>query len=188
MRIKKLLYRSLEDADVVRVREIIEDDNNQAGLEEEAMDLVPVVCSYLTKETQEALPHLARSCEDVLAALARLGSPKEVLMAQMEQMDSFQHPAQVVSMLPSLARVLTRVKVSNMSVSWTWALGTVGCHLMSVASGLMSVATGHPRQHGPRGGGEAQSGADPGGPGVSAAVRGLCCDVRAASGHHPEGQ
>ena len=49
MKIKKLLYRSLEDADVVRVREIIEDDNNQAGLEEEAMDLVPVVCSYLTK-------------------------------------------------------------------------------------------------------------------------------------------
>ena len=166
---------------MVRVREIIEDDNNKAGLEEEAMDLVPVVCSYLTKETQEALPHLARSCEDVLAALARLGSPKEVLMAQMEQMDSFQHPAQVVSMLPSLATVLTRVKVSNMSVSWTWALGTVGCHLMSVASGP-------PRQHGPRGGGEAQSGADPGGPGVSAAVRGLCRDVRAASGHHPEGQ
>ena len=102
-------------------------------------------------------------------------------MAQMEQMDSFQHLAQVVSMLPSLATVLTRVKVSNMSVSWTWALGTVGCH-------LMSVATGHPRQHGPRGGGEAQSGADPGGPGVSAAVQGLCRDVRAASGHHPEGQ
>ena len=122
---------------------------------------------------------MTHSCEDVLAALARLGSPKEVLMAQMEQIDSFQLLAQVVSMLPSLATVLTRVKVSNMSVSWTWALGTVGCH-------LMSVATGHPRQHGPRGGGEAQSGADPGGPGVSAAVRGLCRDVRATSGHHPE--
>ena len=77
---------------------------------------------------------MTHSCEDVLAALARLGSPKEVLMAQMEQMDSFQHPAQVVSMLPSLATVLTRVKVSNMSVSWTWALGTVGCHLMTVAT------------------------------------------------------
>jgi len=71
---------------------------------------------------------VTHSCEDVLAALARLGSPKEVLMAQMEQIDSFKHPAQVVSMLPSLATVLTRVKVSNMSVSWTWALGTVGCH------------------------------------------------------------
>ena len=39
----------MEDADMVRVREIIEDDNNKAGLEEEAMDLVPFVCSYLTK-------------------------------------------------------------------------------------------------------------------------------------------
>ena len=134
MRIKKLLVRSLEDADVVRVREIIEDDANQAGLEEEAMDLVTLVCGYLTQETQEALPHVTSSCEDVLAALARLGNPKEVLMAQMEQLDSFQHPGQVVSMMPSLATVLTRVKLSNMSVSWSWALSTVSCHLRTVAT------------------------------------------------------
>ena len=69
MRIKKLLVRSLEDADVVRVKEIIEDDSNQAGLEEEAMDLVTLVCGYLTQETQEALPHVTSCCEDVLAVL-----------------------------------------------------------------------------------------------------------------------
>ena len=58
---------------------------------------------------QEALPHVTHSCEDMLAALARLGSPNEV------------------SMLPSLATVLTRVKVSNMSVSWSrpWRPGSV---------------------------------------------------------------
>ena len=134
MRIKKLLVRSLEDADVVRVKEIIEDDSNQAGLEEEAMDLVTLVCGYLTQETQEALPHVTSCCEDVLAALARLGNPKELLMAQMEQLDSFQHPCQVVSILPSLATVLTRVKLSNMSVSWSWALNTVTCHLRTVAT------------------------------------------------------
>ena len=113
---------------MVRVREIIEDDNNKAGLEEEAMDLVPVVCSYLTKETQEALPHLARSCEDVLAALARLGSPKEVLMAQMEQIDSFQDLAQVVSMLPSLATVLTRVSQPDLGAGHSRLSPDECCH------------------------------------------------------------
>ena len=134
MSIRKLLNRALEDADVVRVKEIIEDENNQAGLDEEAMDLVPVVCTHLTQEMEEALPHVTRCCEDVLVAIARVGLPKEVLMALMEQMDSFMPSSQVVSMLPSLTIVLTRVKVSNMSVSWTWALGVVSCVLKTVAT------------------------------------------------------
>ena len=134
MRIKKLLVRALEDADVVRVREIIEDASNQAGLEEEGMELVTLVCGYLTLETQEALPHVASCCQDTLATLAIVGNPKELLMAQMEQLDTFQHPGQVVRLLPSVSTVLTRVKKANMSVSWGWALSTVSCHLKTVST------------------------------------------------------
>ena len=121
--------RALEDADVVKVKDIIENEDNKTLLSDESMEIVASVCSYLTKETQEALPHLTTCCQDTLVTLANLGNPKEMLMALLEQLDTFQDSCCVIKLLPSLTVTLTRVKLANMSVSWVWALNTVTCHL-----------------------------------------------------------
>ena len=60
------------------------------------MELVPLVCGYMTPETQVALPHLVTSCQAALDTLATAASPKEMLMAVVEQLDSFQDTWQVI--------------------------------------------------------------------------------------------
>ena len=78
------------------------------------MELVPLVCGYMTPETQEALPHLVTSCQAALDTIATAASPKEMLMAVVEQLDTFQDTWQVVyrSLLAftydKLLRILTR--------------------------------------------------------------------------------
>ena len=60
------------------------------------MELVPLVCGYMTPETQEALPHLVTSCQAALDTIATAASPKEMLMAVVEQLDTFQDTWQVI--------------------------------------------------------------------------------------------
>ena len=60
------------------------------------MELVPLVCGYMTPETQEALPHLVTSCQAALDTMATAASPKEMLMAVVEQLDTFQDTWQVI--------------------------------------------------------------------------------------------
>ena len=78
------------------------------------MELVPLVCGYMTPETQEALPHLVTSCQAALDTIATAASPKEMLMAVVEQLDTFQDTWQVryQSLLAftydKLLRILTR--------------------------------------------------------------------------------
>ena len=60
------------------------------------MELVPLVCGYMTPETQDALPHLVTSCQAALDTIAAAASPKEMLMAVVEQLDSFQDTWQVI--------------------------------------------------------------------------------------------
>ena len=129
MSVKKKLIRALEDADVVKVKEIIENESNESALGDESMDIISCVCDYMTKERQEALPHLVTSCQDILAKVTLLGNPKELLVSMLEQLDGFKDTCSVVKLLPSLAVILRRVKLGNMSVSWNWALNTVSCHL-----------------------------------------------------------
>ena len=61
------------------------------------MELVPLVCGYMTPETQEALPHLVTSCQAALDTIATAASPKEMLMAVVEQLDTFQDTWQVIT-------------------------------------------------------------------------------------------
>ena len=129
MPVKRQLVRALEDADVVRIKEIIDDKDNEKDIGDECMEIVTAVCDYLSKETQEALPHLVTCVMDTLAKVATLGNPKELLMSLLEQLDGFKDSSSVTRLLPSLGTVLTRVKRDNMSVSWNWALNTVSCHL-----------------------------------------------------------
>ena len=143
MSVKKQLIRALEDADIVKVKAIIEDETNEAPLGDESMEIISCVCDYMTKETQEALPHLVTSCQDILAKVSLLGNPKELLVSMLEQLDGFRDTCLVVKLLPSLAVILSRVKLDNMSVSWNWALNTVACHLRTCPTpgnmGLESV-------------------------------------------------
>ena len=60
------------------------------------MELVPLVCGYMTPETHEALPHLVTSCQAALDTIATAASPKEMLMAVVEQLDIFQDTWQVI--------------------------------------------------------------------------------------------
>ena len=129
MSIRKLIVRALEDADVVKLKEIIDNEENKTALSDESMDIVPLACGHLTKETQEALPHLVTACHDLLITLANLGNPKEMLISVLEQLDSFKDTISVIKLLPCLSIILTRVKLANMSVSWSWALEAVTCHV-----------------------------------------------------------
>ena len=134
MSVKKLIVRALEDADVVKLKDIIDNEENKTKLSDESMDIVPVTCGHLTKHTQEALPHLVTSCQDLLITLANLGNPKEMLISVLEQLDGFQDTISVIKLLPCLSIVLTRVKLANMSVSWNWALEAVTCHVRTCAT------------------------------------------------------
>ena len=127
--LKRRLVRALEDADVVRVSSLLEASENQPALLSESLELVETLASYLTLHNLHALPHLATSCQAGLVTVASRGNAKEVLVSLLEQLDSFQSPELVVRLLPSLASVLTRLKPASMSVSWSWALVTVACHL-----------------------------------------------------------
>lgn len=126
---KRRLVRALEDADVVRVSSLLEDTENQPALAEESLELVETLAGYLTLHTLHALPHLATCCQAGLVTVASRGKAKEVLVSLLERLDSFQSAELVVRVLPSLATVLTRLKPTSMSVSWSWALNTLACHL-----------------------------------------------------------
>jgi len=128
------LVRALEDWDVVTAAACLSCPTNQAWVAENSMDLVPVIAQYLTEHTEEAGPHLTQCCQDLLVTLAEKGSPKENLVAFLEQVDSFQATVSVRRILPGLAVVLTRIKQSSMSLSWAWALSTVACHLRTCAA------------------------------------------------------
>jgi len=65
----------------------------------------------------------------MLVTVAKIGSAKENLVSFLEQLDSFKCSSSVVRMMPGLSVVLNRIKPNSMSVSWSWALDTVACHL-----------------------------------------------------------
>ena len=127
--LKRRLVRALEDADVVRVSSLLESSENLPALREESLEVVEALSGYLSLHTLHALPHLATCCQAGLVTVARQGNAKEVLVSLLERLDSFQSAELVVRVLPSLAEVLTRLKPASMSVSWSWALTTVTCHL-----------------------------------------------------------
>ena len=163
--LKRRLVRALEDGDVVRVRDLLEAERE--AVSEASMELVSTLCSYLSPHTLQALPHLATCCQDSLVTVARAANPKEVLVSLLEQLDSFQSSELVVKILPSLAAVLARVKPSSMSVSWSWALSTLACHLKvsppSASSHSqidLSSDLSHPGQPRPGGRGATDSGPD----------------------------
>ena len=139
--LKRRLVRALEDADVVRVSSLLENSENQPALLEESQEVVETLSGYLTLHTLHALPHLATCCQAGLVTVARLGNAKEVLVSLLERLDSFQSAELVVRVLPSLAAVLTRLKPASMSVSWSWALSTVACHLKVRQSSSSSSMT-----------------------------------------------
>ena len=127
--VKSQLIRALEDWDIVTASSCLSCTKNHAWVSENSMELVPVIAQHLTVQIEQAGPHLAQCCQDLLVTLAVKGSPKENLVAFLEQIDSFQATVSVRRVLPGLAIVLTRIKQSSMSVSWAWALSTVACHL-----------------------------------------------------------
>ena len=132
--VKSKLIRSLEDWDVVSATSCLTQEENEEFIVENSMELVPILTQYITKSIEEAGPHLAKCCQDLLVIIAEKGSPKENLVAFLEQIDSFQDVVSVKRILPGLAVVLKRIKPSNMSVSWAWALSTVSCHLKTCST------------------------------------------------------
>jgi len=127
--VRSQLIRALEDWDVVTASACLACTQNQAWVAENSMELVPVIAQYLTEHNEQAGPHMTQCCQDLLVTLADKGSPKENLVAFLEQVDSFQDSVSVRRTLPGLAKVLTRIKQSSMSLSWAWAISTVACHL-----------------------------------------------------------
>ena len=79
------------------------------------MELVPLVCGYMTPETQEALPHLVTSCQAALDTIATAASPKEMLMAVVEQLDTFQDTWQVryQSLLTSTEHCISSIVITG---------------------------------------------------------------------------
>ena len=55
--------RALEDADVVKVKEIIDHDDNAEDLAEQSMEIVACVCDHINQHNVEALPHLVTCCQ-----------------------------------------------------------------------------------------------------------------------------
>ena len=110
MSVKRQIVRALEDADVVKVKEIIDNKDNEAMLSDESMEIVASVCGYLTKETQEALPHLTTCCQETLITLAGLGNLAVHLVlvgiadghTPGHHTSSAQHPAAILHSLAQL--------------------------------------------------------------------------------------
>jgi len=127
--VRSQLVRALEDWDVVAATTCLSEPGVEDWVAGNSMDLVPIIAQHLTQHTEEAGPHMTHCCQDLLVMLAHKGSPKENLVALLEQLDSFQATVSVRRVLPGLAVVLTRIKKASMSVSWAWALSTVSCHL-----------------------------------------------------------
>ena len=129
---KSRLIRALEDADVVLAAAVVEAGENEAELRESGMEVAGVVCGYLSPGTEEALPHLAACCQSLLTRLAAIASAKELLVALLEQLDSFQAAVCVRRVMPALSLVLTRLRPRNMSHSWSWALSTLATHFSAL--------------------------------------------------------
>ena len=132
--LKKKIVRLLEDWDVVSAAEVLKDPVNKEWVADNCMELVPLLSEYLTNHIEEAGPHVSKGCQDMLVTVAEIGSPKENLVSFLEQLDGFKNSSSVLRMMPGLAVVLTRIKPNNMSVSWSWALDTVACHLRTCPS------------------------------------------------------
>ena len=61
----------------------------RSWLAEQSWEVVPLVCGYITPETEAAAPHFTQCCQDLLLVAAAAGNPKENLVAFLEQLDTF---------------------------------------------------------------------------------------------------
>jgi hypothetical protein len=130
---KSEVTRALEDWDIVSAEAALHSPRHEAWVAEHGWELVPVLAGHLTPAMEEAGPHLTACCQALLASLAtRVASPKEVLVALLEQLDQFSSSLAVTRLLPALGTTLLRGRPRAMGHSWAWALATLGCHLRTV--------------------------------------------------------
>ena len=77
--VKSKLIRSLEDWDVVSATSCLTQEENEEFIVENSMELVPIVTQYITKSIEEAGPHLAKCCQDLLVIIAEKEVPRRIL-------------------------------------------------------------------------------------------------------------
>ena len=133
--VRSKLRRALEDWNIVTAESLLRKpaaDKDEQDIQVHSMDLTAMVCEYLTPEIEEAGPHLAQCCQDLLVILAQKGNAKENLIALLEHLEGFKTLKLVRRVLPALAITLMGIKDKSKAHSWSWALDTLACHLKTI--------------------------------------------------------
>jgi len=130
--LKSDLRRALEDWNVVAAEALVSDDAMDNEIREQSLDLMSMVCEYLTPETEEAGPHFAQCCQDVLLHIAKKGNPKENIISLLEHLEGFKCLKLVRRVLPALSTTLLKIIDRSKSHAWCWAFDTLSCHVRTI--------------------------------------------------------
>lgn len=96
-----------------------------------AWDIVPRVCSYLTKETHDKTPEVVDTAETVLIKLSEKCKAKEVMLVLLEQADSFKDDIKFTTLLPAIQKCLLMIPTKR-GHSIAVALETLYAHIAAL--------------------------------------------------------
>ena len=80
---------------------------------DQAWDLVPAVCEFLTGEKEVTQPDLITACEDILNHIASVANVKELLIVLLEQADSFKDDVKFKALLQPIQKCLMHLPGSK---------------------------------------------------------------------------
>jgi len=128
----------LEAWDYIGALECLDDPVWTRWLEKNAaLELTPVVITYITDEQEVKGPHMVAGCSQILVKLAGLGPPKESLIALIEHCEAFVSSLKFRNVLPAMAVVLDRLYSDlktrrRLSLTWDWVLDTMVGHVKAL--------------------------------------------------------
>lgn len=103
----------------------------KALLEEEALDLIPIVSKFITPQAERESPELIECCQEILEELAMSGNPKEMLVGLLEQAESSIEDFKFKAMLTPIQIVLQRLP-GKRGKSLHWVLEVLNVRVKSL--------------------------------------------------------
>jgi hypothetical protein len=120
------LQDSLDKWDIVSLTSELQKTDNAEWIENNAWDLVPILVQPATEENLQACPQVVQACCKLLAeTVAKLGQPKEIIIAILEACEHDGELLKLKHCLPSLLVSLVKLNVKAASLIWPWALTTI---------------------------------------------------------------